>query len=361
MAQDSFSIGSYSYPEGLGTNQDLQHHITFYINVRSKSKFYDGQKDSLLPGQGETAGNSLRNTPLIGTVGSAAKMTTAVAFTAAAAAAASLKSSSLNAKSSTALSKYSSVINAGKAAAQTAAAGAFVVGAVQTASMQGILKSDNLARLRSTISLHMENAPSVKYGVNYQEHELGILGGFLSPGSSAGNSTGLGGVNGELGSVIALQLAKIPSILPGFGSASLPDIAQFGAKVKTNPFREVFFEGVDYRKFNFKYTFYPKNENESLNVRRIIDLFKEHMHPELSAGGYFYVYPSEFEIKYYYKDGENGNFNKIAPCALTDMSIDYGGSQFSSFSDGSPTQISITLSFRELELLTKESIRKKGY
>jgi len=353
MAQDSFSIGSYSYPEGLGTNQDLQHHITFYINVRSKSKFYDGQKDSLLPGQGETAGNSLRNTPLIGTVGSAAKMEAAVAFTAAAAAAGSLK----NAKSSS----YSSVINAGKTAAKTALAGTFVVGAVQAASMFGQLKSDNLARLRNTISLHMENAPSVKYGVNYQEHDLGILGGFLSPGSSAGNSTGGGGVNGELNTVVALQLAKIPSILPGFGSASLPDIAQFGAKVKTNPFREVFFEGVDYRKFNFKYTFYPKNANESLNVRRIIDTFKEHMHPELSAGGYFYVYPSEFEIKYYYKDGENGNFNKIAPCALTDMSIDYGGSQFSSFSDGSPTQISMALSFRELELLTKESIRKKGY
>ena len=186
------------------------------------------------------------------------------------------------------------------------------------------------------------------------------MGGFLSPGASAGNSTG-GGINKELLSVVALQLAKIPSILPGFGSSSLSDIAQFGAKVKTNPFREVFFEGVDYRKFNFKYTFYPKNENETQNVRRIIDLFKEHMHPELSAGGYFYVYPSEFEIKYYYKDGENGNFNKIAPCALTDMSIDYGGAQFSSFSDGSPTQISMTLSFRELELLTKESIRKKGY
>jgi len=41
--------------------------------------------------------------------------------------------------------------------------------------------------------------------------------------------------------------------------------------------------------------------------------------------------------------------------------VDYGGSQFSSFSDGAPTQISMNLSFRELELLTKESIRSQGY
>ena len=41
---------------------------------------------------------------------------------------------------------------------------------------------------------------------------------------------------------------------------SLSDIIQLGAKVKTNPFREVFFEGIDYRKFNFKYKFMPKNK-----------------------------------------------------------------------------------------------------
>ena len=356
MAQ-TYQIGNFKYPDGIGTNQDLQHSVTFYINVRSKSKFYKGQKDSTVKNPGASAGNSNRNSPLIGTVDSFVKLESAVLFSAGAVAAAK-SSTAVNAKS------LSNVIDIGKGAAKTglatAAAGTFIVGAVQTAvNMVDTLKSDNLARLKDRITLHMETAPSVKYGVNYQDKDMGILGGFLNPGSSAGNSTG--GFNGELGAAALLQVAKIPSILPGFGSASLSDIAQFGAKVKTNPFREVFFEGIDYRKFNFKYTFYPKNAGESESVRRIIDLFKEHMHPELSAGGYFYVYPSEFEIKYYYKDSENGYFNKIAPCVLTDMSVDYGGSQFSSFSDGAPTQISMNLSFRELELLTKESIRSQGY
>jgi len=358
MAQ-TYQIGNFKYPDGIGTNQDLQHSVTFYINVRSKSKFYQNEnlKDSTVKNPGASAGNSNRNTPLVGTIDSFAKLETAVLFSAAAASAIKA-STAVDAKS------VSNVIDIGKRAAttglKTAAAGTFIVGAVQTAvNMVGTLKSDNLARLKDRITLHMENAPSVRYGVNYQDKDMGILGGFLNPGSSAGNSTG--GFNGELGAAALLQVAKIPSILPGFGSASLSDIAQFGAKVKTNPFREVFFEGVDYRKFNFKYTFYPRNADESQSVRRIIDLFKEHMHPELSAGGYFYVYPSEFEIKYYYKDSENGYFNKIAPCVLTDMSVDYGGSQFSSFSDGAPTQISMNLSFRELELLTKESIRSQGY
>jgi hypothetical protein len=355
-----YEIGKYSYPEGIGTNQDLQHSVTFFINVRKKSKFYKSQRDSTVKNPGQSAGNSNRNTPLVGTLDSFTRAEAAVLLSAGAVSASKL-STAINAKT------VSNVIDIGRKAATaglaTAAVGTFIVGAVNTAvNMYDTLKSDNLEALKDYITLHMENAPSVSYGVNYQDKDMGILGGFLNPGASAGNSTGgQNGINSELGAAALLQVAKIPSILPGFGSASLSDIAQFGGKVKTNPFREVFFEGVDYRKFNFKYTFYPKNARESQNVRRIIDLFKEHMHPELSAGGYFYVYPSEFEIKYYYKNAENGYFNRIAPCVLTSMSVDYGGSQFSSFSDGAPTQVSMSLSFRELELLTKESIRTQGY
>jgi hypothetical protein len=105
----------------------------------------------------------------------------------------------------------------------------------------------------------------------------------------------------------------------------------------------------------------PKNENESNAVYNIINKFKEHMHPELAAGGAFFLYPSEFEIAYYHNNKENTYFNKIATCALTDMSVEYGGEQLSSFKDGSPTEINLTLSFRELELITKETIRDRGY
>ena len=46
----------------------------------------------------------------------------------------------------------------------------------------------------------------------------------------------------------------------------------------------------------------PKNKHESDAVYKIINKFKEHMHPELAAGGAFFLYPSEFEIAYYYNN-----------------------------------------------------------
>jgi hypothetical protein len=85
------------------------------------------------------------------------------------------------------------------------------------------------------------------------------------------------------------------------------------------------------------------------------------MHPEISAGGLFYIYPSEFNIVYYYAGKENPHLNKISTCVLEDMNVDYGGSNgFNTFNDGMPSEINITLRFKELETLTKERI-DKGY
>ena len=104
----------------------------------------------------------------------------------------------------------------------------------------------------------------------------------------------------------------------------------------------------------------PRSRAEALNVRRILNLFKFHMHPELSAAGLFYLYPSEFEIRYFFKNKENTYFDKISTCVLKNMSVDYGGDIFSSFDDGIPVEINLTLQFQELELLTKERIAQ-GY
>ena len=85
------------------------------------------------------------------------------------------------------------------------------------------------------------------------------------------------------------------------------------------------------------------------------------MHPELSGGKLFYLYPSEFDIQYYYKDQENNYLNRFARCALTDLSVEYGGEQFATFEDGSPVEIGLSLTFQELEQMTSEGIEKNGY
>jgi hypothetical protein len=348
-----YTIDTCSYPEGVGINPDLQHYITFFINVRGKSQFV---KNGTYNTVGDVTGGQSTTLKDSSTLASAGGVQRAAELAFGAGLATGIASAVSKAGSGGVYSATKGFVQGTLGGTALGLGSAAIVGAAMAES--SVLQTDKRKRLKDVITLAVQERPTVTYGVNYQDKDMGILGGFLTGQTSLSDSSKQ---NGELGASLALQIAKIPSLLPGFGTASLSDIVQFGSKTKTNPFREVFFEGIDYRKFNFRYKFMPKNKTEADSVYNIIDKFKEHMHPELSAGGYFYVYPSEFKIAYYYNNKENGYINRIADCALTDMTVDYGGEQFSSFDDGAPTEINLSLSFRELELLTKETIRNQGY
>jgi len=90
------------------------------------------------------------------------------------------------------------------------------------------------------------------------------------------------------------------------------------------------------------------------------------MAPELQGGqSRFLTLPSEFDIHYMYigKDGtnsENDYYNKIATCVLTTCDVDYTPGAVKSFADGAPTQITMNLTFKETETLTKDKVNK-GY
>jgi hypothetical protein len=192
--------------------------------------------------------------------------------------------------------------------------------------------------------------------MNYANKELGTLLGVLS-GSVIDGTGSIGAGSVEAGAAMGASLAKLPG---AFGAADIASALSVSTGTALNPFRETVFESVDFRSFAFKYKFYPKNKRESDDVHKIIETFKFHMHPEMSAGKLFFIYPSEFNITYYFGNDENGYFHRFATCVLENMDVSYGGEQFSSFRDGSPTEINMSLTFRELEILTKNMI-SEGY
>ena len=133
-----------------------------------------------------------------------------------------------------------------------------------------------------------------------------------------------------------------------------------------NPKKEQIFQGVDFRNFTFDYKFYPRSASEAEKVKKIVHLFKLHMHPEFSPtdGNYLFLYPSEFDIRYYHRASadsewvENLNIHRHTSCVLANMNVGYGDTgAFSSFHDGHPTQISMSLQFKEIAILTKENIQ----
>ena len=349
--EGKYNIGTYTYPEGLGNSSDLQHYIAFFINVRGKSKFNkqvginnNTQKilEDVKVGQGQNRLDPNRTSQAITAAG--------VVAGAGAGGAASLLSGLKDGK----LSKTELV----GAAVGTATGAVVAAGVAKGLQALGVLEPDTLKRISDVITLHIQDKPSTSYSINYQDKELGTLGGLLAGGSSATDSTEtLKDIGSEGGRAI---VSGIVSAVSGAMGGAGGNLLELGTKQKTNSFREQFFESIDYRTFNFKHTFMPRSPAEAESVRRILNLFKFHMHPELSQAGLFYIYPSEFEIKYFYRDRENTYFDKISSCVLEDMSVEYGGDIFSTFDDGNPVEVNLTLKFKELELLTKERITQ-GY
>ena len=85
------------------------------------------------------------------------------------------------------------------------------------------------------------------------------------------------------------------------------------------------------------------------------------MHPEYKdANNFMFIYPSEIDITYFQGSKENDNLHRHTSCVLTGMDVNYTplGTTFSTFPDGSPTQIEVTLKFLELAILTKELIQE---
>ncbi len=231
------------------------------------------------------------------------------------------------------------------------------------------------SRITDSVALYLPPNVQDSTAASYSEMETGIVGLVAAGGGKFLNAMKrndyetaakslVGGVKAITQEALRKSGGAFVDLLAGVeGSAELANKA-FGQA--TNPYMEVMFDKMNLRNFTYNFTFTPKNEQETEDVQRIIQLFRFHMAPELKgAQKRFLTLPSTFDIHYMYqhdKDyaSENNFYSKIATCVLTGVDTNYTPNGVKSFYDGSPTQITMNLSFLETELLTKQKINE-GY
>jgi hypothetical protein len=351
-SSNPFKYDIFQYPSDLGSDE-LKHFILFNINVRGKSTVGTGADRNL----GIRLGNERTLTP-VGREGTTAQLTEtelqtaaglgAVAVGAGAGVLAAKYLKSLSTRAGSTGSNIAKPITNAVITGGGAVAGA--VSAIAALRVNDFLKPDTSFRLSDAIALYVDGPPTVRYNAQYSNKDLGTLAGLAAGGVSGVASAA--DPRSEQFAALATQFAKIPQI----AGVNVADVIGATAKVALNPFKEVLFESIDFRSFGFRYRFFPKNRNEMDQVEQIIKRFKFHMHPELSQNKLFFIYPSEFQITYYFGSERNPFFHKFKPCVLESVEITYGGEQFSSFYDGKPTEVNMNLTFRETEILTKQQI-----
>ena len=127
---------------------------------------------------------------------------------------------------------------------------------------------------------------------------------------------------------------------------------------------ELVFKGIEKRSFSYDFKMMPRSKAEADEIAEIIFAFKFHMLPELagSGDGRNLKVPSTFDIQYMYVNQENKYLHKISTCYLESMDITYGGSKYTTYdgnADGAPpVETNISLSFKEIELITRERVEE---
>ena len=226
-------------------------------------------------------------------------------------------------------------------------------------------------RLTSVIALYMPNAVQNSYSVNWQDEDMsGLFAGANEVAGAMFAQTGrqepktseaAGGILPAMGRGMSAGAAATAH---GLLRNDRFSYAQRAFSVSPgNSKAEMLFKGVDFRTFQFNFEFTPKSPEEAQNVLNIIRMFRFHMLPEyLDESTYLYIYPSEFDVKYYVGDKENQYVEKQMTAVLTNMTINYTpNSQFVTFNPskgidrGMSTQINITLQFKEITVPTKET------
>ena len=210
--------------------------------------------------------------------------------------------------------------------------------------------------------------------VNYTDDTMNTLvGAGLGGAEGLMKSLGSLAATGDFGKMPGAALEQLKGTLEGTGltignAQSLATkylaaqaISIFGGNVSLdqllareggqifNPNMELLFNGPSLRNFNFTFKMTPRSADEAQEVKQIIRFFKRGMAPKAGSGGLFLQTPNVFELTYRKGIDNHPFLNRFKQCFLTNINTNYTGEGvYSTYEDGTPVSIIMTLSFKEL-------------
>ena len=348
LEKDPFRFSTLAYPRDVTQDMANGHYMLFYVNVQNKTKFKYKDVDNV------TVGDSYEYVQQgVPQLGYKPKIITATGANAADVGYANRQ------------------VRTGKGNRIMSDGVDLRRGRKATGGLAKSLKSTT--RITDSVAIYLPAVAKDDLSAEYSGVSTGLAGLAAAGGIDfvkamqrndfeAASKELTSGAKTILAESLKTAAAEIVDMIPGVeGSLDLFNKA-FGQA--ENPYMEVIFKNLSLREFEYSFQFAPRSEDETHDVQAIIKLFRFHMAPELKGNNHRYLtLPSTFDIHYMFQDSptstqpqENTFYSKIATCVLETVSVDYSPGGVHSFADGAPTQINMTLNFKETELLTKDKI-----
>ena len=344
---DPFRFSSLVYPRDITNNDENGHYMLFYVNVQNKTKYgYDGY---------DAKGKQIRIGDKVIEDKSGGRGNFDVS----------------TAQDPSYTQGINSIAAGGKGNIDTSDGVDLRRGRKAKQGMASY--NPTTSRITDSVAIYLPAQVVNNTSAVYDGAALGALGLAAAGGGKFMNAMRRGDymeaaslVGGSGSQIIkaGLQKAISEGVDLFFETQSASDLFDKTFGNATNPYMEVFFGGMQLRTFQYNFKFQPRNEDERDDVQKIIKLFRFHMAPELQGENMRYLtLPSTFDIHYMFQHNEKANmakendfYHKIATCVLKSVDVDYSSDGVKSFADGSPTLITMNLSFLETELMTKEMI-----
>ena len=238
---------------------------------------------------------------------------------------------------------------------------------------EGLSISPQTTTPRAVISLYMPDTLNAGYHSSYETPSLeDAFGSTIQGLRSLSKTAGQFAQGADLKSVISSDPGVIN--LQAKAAGALTGLAGGDAKTTQslilqaqgyaiNPQVQMLYKGIDLRSFQLSFTFTPKSVGETEQVDKIISTFKYYFSPALQAGAQtqtdsmFLIPPALFNVNFMINNIENKYLPKYGDCVLESLEVNYAPNGWSSFESGAPVQTTLSLGFRETQIIDKTKLQ----
>ena len=251
------------------------------------------------------------------------------------------------------------------------------------------VKSFGMKRTSKTVAMYMPAEVRTQYGHSYQDAKHGSLMGAIGDNAEAIGNMVAGGIQ-SIKDIFTMGALNMRTGMKGFKEIAAAyrklDLANHAEAMGTeallgsgvgfvgatmrqivNPRMEMLYQQTEPRTFTYTFKMNPSSEKEANTIKEIVHMFKVWSHPSIKKGpANILRYPGEFEIEFMSYGAENRYINRVHDVVCTSVGVDYsteGTFQAHRANDkgAPPVTTTLSLGFRETEMLTADMIHEGGY
>jgi len=249
----------------------------------------------------------------------------------------------------------------------------------QSQFLDGFRSGKETEKTDKQIALYMPPNIQIQDGVSITPTDLGIMGAAVSAGIQ--NNQGIVGTaldtigqagrsfmdtlksGNTTGDAANLIMSRVVGAVTG---GTVTDAVRGTLRTTPNPNSRMIFRNVNLRNFSFDFRMVPTSQEESEQIKEIIQRFREELYPEtikiegqsgveINAG---YKFPNLFDIKFMYngEDLSKNNLNlKLYPMYLQGLTVNYN-STGGFYETGDFNDVQLTMTFGEERTIDKSDL-----